>query len=75
MAFFALRLAEETFSGDNSRGILGRLALRTFLEIHITLRHLVTEDNPELWRSWRAYGAGQAKLVSLKLEELPDSPH
>ena len=75
MAFFALRLAEETFSGDNSRGILGRLALRTFLEIHITLRHLVTEDNPELWRSWRAYGAGQEKLVSLKLEELPDSPH
>jgi hypothetical protein len=75
MAFFALRLAEETFSGDNSRAILGRLALRTFLEIHITLRHLVTEDNPELWRSWRAYGAGQAKLVSLKLEELPDSPH
>ena len=75
MAFFAVRLAEETFSGDNSRGILGRLALRTFLEIHITLRHLLTEDNPELWRSWRAYGAGQAKLVSLKLEELPDSPH
>ena len=75
MAFFAIRLAEETFSADNSRGLLGRLALRTFLEIHITLRHLLTEDNPELWRSWRAYGAGQAKLMSLKLEELPDSPH
>jgi hypothetical protein len=75
MTFFAIRLAEETFSADNSRGILGRLALRTFLEIHITLRHLLTEDNPELWRSWRAYGAGQAKLVSLKLEDLPDSPH
>jgi hypothetical protein len=74
MAFFAIRLAEETFSADNSRGILGRLALRTFLEIHITLRHLLTEDNPELWRSWRAYGAGQAKLVSLKLEDLADSP-
>jgi hypothetical protein len=74
MAFFALRLAEETFSGDNSRGIFGRLALRTLLEIHITLRHLLTEDNPELWRAWRAYGAGQAKLVSLKLEEMPDSP-
>jgi uncharacterized protein DUF5677 len=74
MAFFAIRLAEETFSAD-SRGILGRLALRTFLEIHITLRHLLTEDNPELWRSWRAYGAGQTKLISLKLEELPDSPH
>jgi Family of unknown function (DUF5677) len=75
MAFFAIRLAEETFSADNSRGILGRLALRTFLEIHITLRHLLTEDNPELWRSWRAYGAGQAKLISLKLEESPDLPH
>jgi hypothetical protein len=75
MAFFALRLAEETFSADNSRAILGRLALRTLLEIHITLRHLLTEDDPELWRSWRAYGAGQAKLISLKLEGLPDSPH
>jgi hypothetical protein len=74
MSFFALRLAEETFSGTNSRGILGRLALRTFLEIHITLRHLLTEDNPELWQSWRAYGAGQAKLASLKLDQSPDSP-
>jgi Family of unknown function (DUF5677) len=75
MALFAIRLAEETFSADDSRGILGRLALRTFLEIHITLRHLLTEDNPELWRSWRAYGAGQAKLISLKLAESPDLPH
>jgi hypothetical protein len=75
MAFFALRLAEETFSGDNTRGILGRLALRTFFEIHITLRHLLAEDNAELWQSWRAYGAGQAKLVSLKLEELRESAH
>jgi Family of unknown function (DUF5677) len=75
MAFFAIRLAEETFSADNSCGILGRLALRTLLEIHVTLRHLLTEDKLELWRSWRTYGAGQAKLVSLKLEELPDTPH
>jgi hypothetical protein len=75
MAFFAIRLAEETFSADNSRGILGRLALRTFLETRITLRHLLTEDDPELWRSWRAYGAGQAKLISLKIEELPSLPH
>jgi Family of unknown function (DUF5677) len=75
MAFFAVRLAEETFSADNSRGILGRLALRTFLEIHVTLRHLLAEDNSELWRSWRSYGAGQAKLVSLKFEELRETPH
>jgi hypothetical protein len=45
------------------------------LEIHVTLRHLLTEDKPDLWQSWRTYGAGQAKLASLKLEELPDTPH
>jgi uncharacterized protein DUF5677 len=74
MAFYAIRLTEETLSLNHGRTVLGRLALRTFLEIHVTLRHLLQEDSVELWRSWRAYGVGQAKLASLKVDESEKSP-
>jgi hypothetical protein len=69
IAFYALRVAEEALSLNTGQTVLGRLALRTLLEIRITLRHLLNEDRAELWRAWRAYGAGQAKLASLKADE------
>jgi hypothetical protein len=45
----------------------GRHLLRSLAEVHITLAYLVTKDDPEVWRMYRAYGIGQAKLAFLKL--------
>jgi uncharacterized protein with PIN domain len=73
MAFYALRLMQELITAKTAT-VVGRLALRTLLEIRLTLRYLLQEDGQELWRAWRNYGLGQAKLASLKLGELGPTP-
>jgi hypothetical protein len=73
-ALFAIRLAQEVLSLSHGGTILGRLALRTLFEMRITLAYLLKKESDELWRTWRAYGAGQAKLASLKLDEMADVP-
>jgi len=57
-----------------SEGILGRLGLRTILETHINLRYLLSKDKEELWKKWRVYGAGQAKLNALRFDVDMDAP-
>jgi hypothetical protein len=44
------------------------------LEMRLTLRYLMQQDKQELWRTWRNYGIGQAKLTSLKLEDSSSAP-
>ena len=61
MAFFALRTLEELMGIGVSTSILGRLGLRTILEVRINLGYLLTEDDPELWQKWREYGAGASQ--------------
>jgi hypothetical protein len=51
------------------QGVVGRLALRSVVELNITLRYLAKKDNDDLWKSYRVYGAGQAKLTFLKVQE------
>ena len=53
----------------NSVSALGRSGIRTLLEIHVTLAFLSSKRSPELWREFRVFGAGQAKLALLKLEQ------
>jgi hypothetical protein len=67
---YALSLIEELLSKNQQHGILGRLGLRALVEVHITFCYLVLKDTPELWTSYRVYGAGQAKLAFLKAQEL-----
>ncbi|HAT6346504.1 TPA: hypothetical protein JAJ28_004315 [Aeromonas hydrophila] len=74
IAFYVLTILDELVQGENRNGILGRLALRTILECHINLRYLISEDNYELWKKWRTYGAGQAKLNALRFDELIEPP-
>jgi hypothetical protein len=45
------------------------MSLRTLAELLITLTYLAQKDDPEIWKSYRVFGAGQAKLQYLKLEE------
>ena len=69
IAFYAIRLAQEAVSLNKGETITGRLAVRTLIELRVTLAYLLKEESEKLWREWRAYGAGQAKLASLKLDD------
>ena len=68
-AFYALSILDEVLRIANSQAIAGRLLLRTIVETYITFVYLITNDKDKLWSSYRSYGAGQAKLAFLKLEE------
>ena len=74
MAFYSLRIIRELMSFGMSSGILARLGLRTLLELRINLKYLVDQDDVALWQEWRKYGAGQAKLTSLKADDFQDPP-
>lgn len=74
IAFYVVRVLGEMTNAGVGTGVLGRLGLRTILEAHISLRYLLTKDQPELWKKWRVYGAGQAKLNALRFDELMDAP-
>lgn len=74
MAFYALRVLDELLGIGISEGILGRLGLRTILEVHINLRYLLSKDDEDLWKKWRSYGAGQAKLNALRFDVDMDAP-
>lgn len=74
IAFYVLTILDELLSSGVNKGILGRLALRTILESHINLRYLLNKGDEELWKKWRTYGAGQAKLNALRFDELMDAP-
>ena len=74
MAFYALRILTEMMAFGISNGILSRLGIRTILEIRINLKYLIDENKSELWQKWRRYGASQAKLSSLKLDDFSEPP-
>lgn len=74
MAFYVLRILNEMMGIGISNGILSRVGLRTIFEIRINLKHLADKNDSELWKRWREYGAGQAKLSSLKLDDIEEPP-
>ncbi|MBW2664360.1 MAG: hypothetical protein JRD93_20885, partial [Deltaproteobacteria bacterium] len=74
MAFYALRILAELFSIEIGNSVLGRLGIRTILEVHINLRFLLTKNDKNLWKKWRVYGAGQAKLNALKFDDNIEAP-
>jgi hypothetical protein len=74
IAFYVLTVLEELLVTGISTGILGRLGLRTIFECHVSFRYLILKNNKELWKKWRTYGAGQAKLNALKFDEFTEPP-
>ena len=71
---FALSVLQDLLRIGVGQSILGRLGLRTLLECFVTLAYLAKEDLPQLWESYRIYGAGQAKLAFLKLDDAEAAP-
>lgn len=67
-ALYSLALLEELLGIGASTSITGRQALRTILEVYITLAYLCVKADPALWSSYRVYGSGQAKLALLKMD-------
>ncbi len=74
MNFYSLRSLDEMLGIGISESILGRLGLRSILETHINLRYLLSKDDEELWKKWRVYGAGQAKLNALRFDFDMEAP-
>ena len=70
IAFYCLSILNELLRLGNSTSILARSGLRTLLECFITLKYLSDKNDQSLWQSYRVYGAGQAKLSFIKLDEL-----
>lgn len=69
LVLYGLSIIEEIGAHRAHTRIMGRLALRALAEINITLRYLIDKNSDDLWRSYRVYGAGQAKLAFLKAQE------
>jgi hypothetical protein len=62
--------------GASHRRVQGRLAIRTLVECFIVLAYLLKREEVGLWKKYRTYGTGQAKLNFLKMidfesDELP----
>ena len=74
MGLYCLGLLQELLRLGNCYSIGARTTLRTIAECYITLAYLAKKDDVELWQSYRVYGAGQAKLAFLKLDESDDEP-
>lgn len=74
IALFALRLVDELLGIGVGTGILGRLGLRTLLEAYVSIHYLLHKDEEALWKKWRAYGAGQAKLNALRFDTDMEPP-
>ena len=74
MALYNLAILSELMRIGANTSIGARFGLRTLLEVYVTLAYLLAKDDPELWKSYRVYGMGQAELAYLKLEEAADQP-
>lgn len=71
IATYAIKLYREIVCNNNSTGILGRLALRTIIEVYMTLKYMMIKekDHPDIWKSFQEYGVGKYKYVVIKARE------
>lgn len=74
MGLYCVSILEELLRLGMASSLISRVALRTLTECCITLAYLLAKESPDLWKSYRAYGAGQAKLSFLKLEASSNQP-
>lgn len=74
IALYCLVILQELLRIGASEQVSARLSLRTMVECMITLTYLRNKDQKVLWDSFRVFGAGQAKLTYLKLDEMTEPP-
>ncbi|WNK19594.1 DUF5677 domain-containing protein [Halomonas piscis] len=69
MVLYALSIVEDIGMHRVHSKIVGSIALRSLVEVCITFKYLSHADSSELWKMYRVYGAGQAKLAFLKTQQ------
>jgi hypothetical protein len=74
-ALYAVALVQELLRPSVGTAILGRMGLRSLMESYLTLAFLAKFDSQDLWKKFRNFGAGQAKLLFLKLDESESKPY
>ncbi len=74
-SLYAFTLFTEIILYRLDYSLAGRMILRSLVECLITFKYLLNKNDEDLWKSYRAYGSGQAKLVYLKLQELGNKPN
>ena len=75
LTFYGLSLLADMAIISISVTTLGRAALRTLTELYITHQYLTQKDDESLFKSYRSYGCGQAKLLLLKLRDGLEQPN
>ncbi len=70
LTLYGINLAITMNQGSSHLRVQGRLAIRTLVECFIVLAYLVKRDEAGLWKKFRSYGTGQAKLNLLKMINL-----
>lgn len=73
LVLYGINLAITMNQGMSHLRVQGRLAIRTLVECVIVLTYLVKRDEEGLWKKYRSYGTGQAKLNLLKMIDLDDT--
>lgn len=66
---YALSILEEIAAPPISQLLLGRIGLRSIVEVVITFSYLMRKNSTALWTAYRNFGSGQAKLAFLKIEQ------
>lgn len=74
IGLYSLNLLDDLLRVDMGNTVSARFCLRSLVENLITLAYLAHKDDMQLWQSYRVFGAGQAKLQYLKLEDEPTRP-
>ncbi len=70
LVLYGLTVVQEIAMASMHEDVMGRLALRALVEAAITLNYLAHKDDEAVWKAWRVYGSGQAKLAFLRTQEL-----
>lgn len=73
-ALLLTQISNDIISSSPSSS-LTLLGLRALVEGIINLKYLLHKNDPELWKKFRDYGIGQAKLNVLKLRDKKNPPH
>jgi hypothetical protein len=73
-SLYAFTLFSEIIFYKLDYALTGRMILRSLVECLITFKYLLENDDGDMWKSFRAYGSGQAKLIYLKMQELKSRP-
>lgn len=67
IALYSMTLFITLLQSSSHQRLQGRVFLRILTELYITLKYLVLKDSDTIWKKYRMYGEGQAKLSFLKM--------